>query len=75
MVVLSNKLINCTHWGIYRLLPTFNTRIYVCFTNTIVSSLAAGQTINVGQDIFLHWPAVRKNNMRARSVGVGWGHC
>ena len=36
--------------GIYCLSPTFYTMIYVCFTNVIVSSLAAGRPINA----FLH---------------------
>ena len=37
----------------YRLLPKFCTSTYVCFTNTIVSSLAAGRPINAWRDIFL----------------------
>ena len=32
--------------GSYSFLPTFYTRAYICFTNSIVSSLAAGRTIN-----------------------------
>ena len=54
MGVLSHKLSNTTHWGgSYRLLPTLFTSAYVCFTNTFISSLAAGWTINAWWDIFL----------------------
>ena len=42
--------------GIYRLLPTFYTRTYIWFTNSIVSSIDAGNPINSWNDIFLQLP-------------------
>ena len=44
----------------YCLLTTFYTRTYVCFTKSIVLSLAAGQTTNAQHNLFLHL------------IGVGW---
>ena len=54
MGVLSNKLRNCTHKGkVISFLPTFHTMAYVCFTNSIVSNLEAGQPISTSHYIFL----------------------